>query len=126
MVNLHLRREVDDSDNPGLYHKHSRGCHISAFRYLSFLTDNDRDTGKQWNWFVFRLCIYLNLVNLVLSHESHQRCEATVTRSASKFRWASLLSMSTPLTTVQRKNGQFIYSDIRLSPRGDLYYEYHL
>ena len=42
MVNLHLRKGVDDPDNPGLVSTAEAATLQLEFRYLSFLTDNDR------------------------------------------------------------------------------------
>ena len=42
MVNLHLRKGVDDPDNPGLVSTAEAATIQLEFRYLSFLTDNDR------------------------------------------------------------------------------------
>ena len=42
MVNLHLRKEVDDPDNPGIVSTAEAATRQLEFRYLSFLTDNDR------------------------------------------------------------------------------------
>ena len=42
MVNLHLRKGVDDTDNPGFVSTAEAATIQLEFRYLSFLTDNDR------------------------------------------------------------------------------------
>ena len=42
MVNLHLRKGVDDPDNPGLVSTAEAATLQLEFRYLSFLSDNDR------------------------------------------------------------------------------------
>jgi Glycosyl hydrolase family 47 len=83
MVNLHRRTGIDDPDAPGLVSTVEATTLQLEFRYLSFLTDNDR----YWKAVerVFRSCIYLNWVNLVLGYESHQSCEATVICSSSKL-----------------------------------------
>ena len=80
MVNLHLRKGVDDPDAPGFVSTAEAATIQLEFRYLSFLTDNDRYwEAVEWVCISF-LCIYLNLVYLVLGYESHQSCEATVIR----------------------------------------------
>jgi len=42
MVNLHLRKGVDDPDNPGIVSTAEAATIQLEFRYLSFLSDNDR------------------------------------------------------------------------------------
>ena len=42
MVNLHLRKGVDDPDNPGLVSTAEAATIQLEFRYLSLLADNDR------------------------------------------------------------------------------------
>jgi hypothetical protein len=42
MVNLHLRKGVDDPDSPGIVSTAEAATIQLEFRYLSFLTDNDR------------------------------------------------------------------------------------
>ena len=42
MVNLHLRKGVDDPNTPGLVSTAEAATIQLEFRYLSFLTDNDR------------------------------------------------------------------------------------
>ena len=61
MVNLHLRKGIDDPDNPGLVSTAEAATIQLEFRYLSFLTDND----QYWEA-VELVCIslfYLYLVN---------------------------------------------------------------
>ena len=42
MVNLYLRKGVDDPDSPGIVSTAEAATIQLEFRYLSFLTDNDQ------------------------------------------------------------------------------------
>ena len=62
MVNLHLRTGIDDPNAPGLVSTVEATTLQLEFRYLSFLTDDNRYwEAVEW---VFRSCIYLDFVNL--------------------------------------------------------------
>ena len=61
MVNLHHRKGVDDPDNPGLVSTAEAATIQLEFRYLSFLTDNDR-YWEAAEMVRILLCIYQNLV----------------------------------------------------------------
>ena len=85
MVNLHLRKGVDDPDSPGIVSTAEAATIQLEFRYLSFLTDNDR-YWEAVEWVrITLMCLSELVVDLVLGYESHQSCEAAIIRSGSNL-----------------------------------------
>jgi mannosyl-oligosaccharide alpha-1,2-mannosidase len=129
MVNLGLRKGVDEPDSPGIVSTAEAATLQLELRYLSFLTENDEYWDRAEKVFPF-VVLGAMLLSLLTGHENHQSREDTFGFSSniswvSRYPWKHMAT-SPMIYVVRAESGQFLMSTIRLGSRGDSYYEYLL